>query len=635
MALKIETFSNVKGGDSFFKAIGHPLAIAPTQALLARLAAAGPVAIYDPFGAAEAVAGLIDLAQLDIAGLFVQNVAAVGDLALGRRAQPITDLPGIKARTVLILAFDSIRLADHIRHLLPAGAEIASLDAIRLPDDMRTNPRNYLDPLNFATNFAFFRDLDGLHTRIVTANYWSGYGAKTVALWFRLFGGTGETLAEWREAAPAGLGGIVIDSREVRRRFGLSGFTGQLFIHVVGAAGHDVVKYALDIFGKNAADLSCTHDANAWPADFYAGLPAPAAGEKVVLWVQNSHPAPIPAGGVGLNLMGRDETAWLDRPIPAFGSYPLDVAALLPAAKWPQQIEVRAGRHFVRPRYEITTAAGRRRMAHANVERIDLRPDPKIADLANLMGKGFILPAPMLPPERYRSLIQPTPMATSQRELPLAVRLYDASGREAASSFLGRLPRNHDGAYDAGSLLNGGALPSGYGHVELVYDFRDGGEADGWLHALFRYEDKKSGHAAETSFGAHIFNTALTYKNEPQSYVGRPPGLSTRLFLRLGPDGLDTLCHLIYPASTPWHAKSRTALHLHDRSGAELTKVEVEIPCNGSLLWRASEMFDQAALTRAGDGGYVLIRDATCRLFGYHGLVDGEAAFSLDHMFGF
>ena len=31
----------------------------------------------------------------------------------------------------------------------------------------------------------------------------------------------------------------------------------------------------------------------------------------------------------------------------------------------------------------------------------------------------------------------------------------------------------------------------------------------------------------------------------------------------------------------------------------------------------------------------VLIRDATCRLFGYHGLLDGNGAFSLDHMFGF
>ena len=69
------------------------------------------------------------------------------------------------------------------------------------------------------------------------------------------------------------------------------------------------------------------------------------------------------------------------------------------------------------------------------------------------------------------------------------------------------------------------ALRDGYGHVELVYDFSAGGEADGWLHALFRYEDRVSGHAAETSFGAHIFNTVLTYRSEPQSYAGLHAGL--------------------------------------------------------------------------------------------------------------
>ena len=104
---------------------------------------------------------------------------------------------------------------------------------------------------------------------------------------------------------------LTIDSREVRERFGLGDFAGQLFLHVIGAAGHDVVKYALDTFGQNGsvADgaVSCTHDANAWPSDRYAGLPAPAPGERVVLWVQNSHPVPIPGGGIGLNRMG-DQT---------------------------------------------------------------------------------------------------------------------------------------------------------------------------------------------------------------------------------------------------------------------------------------------------------------------------------------
>jgi hypothetical protein len=124
--------------------------------------------------------------------------------------------------------------------------------------------------------------------------------------------------------------------------------------------------------------------------------------------------------------------------------------------------------------------------------------------------------------------------------------------------------------------------------MELVYDFSQGGEADGWLHALMRYEDTKSGHNTETSFGSHIFNTALVYKNEPQSYAGRPPGLSTRLFLRLSNDsGTDALCHLIYPASTAWHAQSDTDLILLDAKGTEILKKTVHIPaaalCFGAI----------------------------------------------------
>jgi hypothetical protein len=171
--------------------------------------------------------------------------------------------------------------------------------------------------------------------------------------------------------------------------------------------------------------------------------------------------------------------------------------------------------------------------------------------------------------------------------------------------------------------------------MELVYDFAAGGEADGWLHGLFRYEDKASGHVAETSFGAHIFNAVLTYKGEPQSYAGRAPGLSTRLFLSFGPAPYTALCHLIYPASTPWHAKSDTHLLLHDRNGEVIAEHTVEIACGGSLLWAPSDYFSEADMKAAGPEGYVIIRDTTCRLFGYHGLTNGEKAFSFDHMFGF
>lgn len=634
MGLDIATFSNVTGGASFFKAVGHPLAARAAKGFLQSIAAAGPVAIYDPLGLATGFAALHDLAQLDIVGVYVQDVSEIGMARLGQTTQPVTDLPGSTAATVLVAAFDAERLIAHIRNLLPDGATAISLDALRLPDDMLSDPADYLNPLNFATNFVFFRDSNGLHTRLVTANYWAGYGAKDVALWFCLFDANGDVLAEWREPAPSGT--IVIDSTEVRARFGLPEFEGQMLMHVIGAAGHEVVKYALDTYGDRADALSCTHDANAWPADFYAGLPAPQDGERVVLWVQNSHPCPIPAGAVGLGLMGRDEVATLDTEIPAYGSHALDVAALLPEARWPAQLEVQAGKYFVRPRYEVLEETGRRRIAHANVERTDLAPDPRIPELSNLLGKGYLLPAPILPREAFESTVLPTPMATGQSELPVGLVVHDASGKESAYHRFGRLARSDSVALEIGELIGpNGALPSGYGHMELVYDFAEGGGADGWLHALFRYRATESGHTAETSFGAHVFNTVLTYKGEPQSYAGRAPGLSTRLFLRMGPAPLRTMCHLIFAASTPWHAASETDLILHGSDGAEIARERVKIPCGGSLLWHPDEIFEPADLAKAGDHAYVVIRDTTCRLFGYHGLRDGDGAFSFDHMFGF
>jgi len=636
MALQIETFNNLTGGNAFFKAVGHPLAMSMTAALLGRVKAAGPVAIYDPLGFGPGFAALHSMRGLDITGVYVQKLEQIGHTKFGRAAQPVTELAACKAKTLLVVAFDAARLIDHIRHLVPANMAIVSLDGVKLPIEMLSNPARYLDPLNFATNFVFFRDADGLHTRLVTANYWAGYGARNVSVWFQLFDEAGKDIAEWRQSLSTGVGSITVDSRDVRARFGLGPFTGQLFMHVIGAAGHDVVKYALDTYGDSADVLSCTHDANAWPADLYAGLPAPRKDERVILWVQNSHPCPIPPKAVGLNIMGSTEIVWLDRAIAPFGSYALDVASLLPNTHWPQQIEVQAGKHFVRPRYEVVKTSGRRRIAHANVERTDLKCDPRIAELGNLMGKGFLLPAPLLPPKQFRSTVLPTPMATCQTTLPIALHVYDSDGRERAHHRFGCLKRGDSLALDLADLVNGGAeLAGGYGHIELVYDFAGGGEADGWLHGIFRYEDKASGHAAETSFGAHIFNTVLTYKSEPQSYAGPAPGLSTRLFLRLGPAPLDTLCHLIYPASSPWRARSATDLVLHDGGGQEVARRHIEIPCSGSRLWRFGETFDANERERAGSDAYIVIRDMTCRLFGYHGLIGQNGAFSLDHMFGF
>ena len=638
MALKIETYSNAKGGNSFFKALGHPLSVALATALLEKLRTAGSVAIYDPLGMIEGFAEFYPLAGLDVRGVYVQRLEDLTQSRLGLATLPVTELAHSDAATLLVAAFDAGRFGDHIRHLLPAGMTVVSLDEMRLPDAMLTNPRRYLDPLNFATNFGFLRDTARQHTRIVSCDYWSGLGAAQLPrVWLMLFDTQGQVLAQWEEAIAAPGASLIIDSQAVRQRFNLGDFTGTLYMHVLGVARHDVVKYALDTYGNDDTVLSCTHDANAWPSDLFAGLPAPRDDESVVMWIQNSHPVPIPAGAVGLNLMGSDEIRTVPETIAPFACYALDVASLFPEVRWPQQLEVQAGRYFVRPRYEIQVKHGRSRMAHVNVERNDLVADAGIPRMSDYLGKGYILPAPILPVQHWHSELQPTPMSTAQQNLPIAAIVYDASGSEVARHSFGCLQRSDSVALDLNALLagQGATLASGSGHVELVYDFSHGGSADGWLHSLCRYTQRSSGHMAETSFGAHVFNTVLTYKNEPQSYAGAAPGLSTRLFLRLGDAPLDTFCHLIYPASTPWHAQSDTQLTLFNRLGQIIAERKIAIPCSGSLHWRYAELFDAETRQRAGDAAYIVIRDLTCRLFGYHGMVHGDTAFCMDHMFGF
>ncbi|HEY4173445.1 MAG TPA: hypothetical protein VGM42_10480 [Rhodopila sp.] len=622
--LRIQTFDARAGGNVIYKALAHPLAAEAIARLYPRLKA--PVALYDPDGIADAMLAMYPAA---IDNLFVHDVAAVGETRGGLTARPLTQIATSGARTVLIAAFDAGKTVARVAHMLPPSATVLTLDDVRLPDALLTARGRYLDKLNFATNFAFFRDEDGLSTRVVSANYWAKYGATAVRLWLRLFDTAGKILATWEQTLPIGPGGFSIDSQDIRRRFDLPPFTGQLFIHAVGVAGHDIVKYAMDTYASdNGASLSCTHDANAWPSDRFAGLPAPRPDEKVVLWLQNSHAVPIPAGTIALDRMGAEQPVTLDQDVGPFATVALDVADFLPGLHWPAQVELRAGRHIVRPRYEVTRD-DRVRIAHVNVERDNLRTDPGIPSLPPEMGRGYLLPFPILPSTRFRSIFQPTPMSTVQTNLPVRLDVFDADGTKRAEKFLGCLPRNHDLAMDME------AFGVEQGHAELVYDFRDGGDADGWLHALFRYEDRASGHVAESSFGAHIFNTAMTYRDEPQSYAGPPPGLSTTLFLKLGDASRHSFAALIYPASGPWHKISSTTLQLHDGSGTLVAETPVPIACSGSAIVWPHLAFGTETLTAAGPDGYVLVRDPTCRLFGYHGLMDEAGGFSLDHMFGF
>ena len=61
MTLNIATFSNVTGGNALFKALTHPKVADEGRTLVAALRASGPVAVYDPYGYAEAFANIFSL----------------------------------------------------------------------------------------------------------------------------------------------------------------------------------------------------------------------------------------------------------------------------------------------------------------------------------------------------------------------------------------------------------------------------------------------------------------------------------------------------------------------------------------------------------------------------------------------
>src|SRR2546423_3833971 len=104
MALRIETFDTLGGGNPLYKALTHPHAAEPGRALVASLAARPPTAIVDPLGAAEGFAEIFGLAAVDIAGIYVQDVARLGSKVVGRHAMPVDKLAESGARSVLVAA---------------------------------------------------------------------------------------------------------------------------------------------------------------------------------------------------------------------------------------------------------------------------------------------------------------------------------------------------------------------------------------------------------------------------------------------------------------------------------------------------------------------------------------------------
>ncbi|HQU02816.1 MAG TPA: hypothetical protein PLI12_10225 [Acetobacteraceae bacterium] len=162
--LDIETFDNRRGGNVVYKALAHPLAAEALVRLASKLNNAGSTAIYDPDGIAGPLLALSP--AINVEGIYVHDTLAVGEARGGHIARALTDLPHSRAATVLIAAFDAGRLTARIKALLPAPWSVVTLDDVKLPEMLITNVKRYLDPVNFATNFVFFRDDDHFATRL-------------------------------------------------------------------------------------------------------------------------------------------------------------------------------------------------------------------------------------------------------------------------------------------------------------------------------------------------------------------------------------------------------------------------------------------------------------------------------------
>ena len=180
MVLKIKTFANQKPC-TFFKALGHPMISEPLEALKA-----SPLpAVYDPEGHLEDFLAMTGLHTPP--HVYVQAIEA-----LGSKTSLITQIQEDTPQKLLILSFEPEKHLAQMGHLLPSPCEVVSLKELRLPDVMLTDPSNYLSDLNFSTNFAFFREEEGWHTRLKSANCWTKYDAKNVKLWAILFDQNGK-----------------------------------------------------------------------------------------------------------------------------------------------------------------------------------------------------------------------------------------------------------------------------------------------------------------------------------------------------------------------------------------------------------------------------------------------------------
>ena len=358
--------------------------------------------------------------------------------------------------------------------------------------------------------------------------------------------------------------------------------------------------------------------------------------ERVIVWLQNSHAIPIPAGAMSLDRMGADAPVPPStKRFPHLPTYPLDVSEILPGVNWPSQIELRTGRHIVRPRYEVRRN-GRTRIAHLNVERSDLRDRTRRSGhCRRLWGADTCC--------RFRYCRAPN-FEPSCSRLPWR---WTSWARRCASTFsTAWVRRSLNGSLGCcraivvwpsiSTMFSPRTRCSRADTPNSSMTFATVATTNGWLHALFRYEQRATGHAAESSFGGHIFNTVMTYKGEPQSYNGPPPGVSTKLFLKLGLGGTRSFsCSSIRPRQNGMSVPARR--WIVRRRGQLAATQRISISCFGWRSFRLYQYFRRRMkLLEARMPVRPLIKHPTCQAISRPmASMTQQVSISFDHMFGF
>ena len=357
--------------------------------------------------------------------------------------------------------------------------------------------------------------------------------------------------------------------------FDLPEFTGQLFVHAIGVAGHDIVKYALETYGDdNPPILSATHDADSWPSDLYAGLPAPRRWRR-------GHPlgAEQPSDhdharrNRALGNMGRDGIARLNEEIAPFATRALRVSEPFVLPDLPLASTDR------NPRRKALRAAALRNyregwpLAHrapeCRAERSEER-SPAFAPGAICSVKST---SPGSDPAGSTATPQqalPTPMSTAQTHLPLKALVFRADGAAARDTQIRQSPRDH--ARYAGRFAVG-EFPARLRPSRTRLRFRCGRCGGRMAARALRSRDLASGHQAETSFGSHIFNIALTYRASRNPIPGRRP-----VFRRVSSCAWRRSRTLLPPRLSligRWHPHSTTSLTLRDTQGKEIARNEI------------------------------------------------------------